>query len=133
MILLDTNAMLRFGTGDTSTDVAAVAIAAAIRDDMLLVSPISAWEIATLVRRGRLILNRDVAAWWEAFLTGTGARLAPLSASICRGAGALPWDHGNPADRLLVATAQNIGATLVTRDRIILAYAAIGGFAALPF
>lgn len=61
-----------------------------------------------------------------------GVRLTPLTPAIAIESSFLPATfHGDPADRLLVATARALPATVVTRDRAILAYAAAGHVQAL--
>jgi PIN domain nuclease of toxin-antitoxin system len=82
------------------------------------VCAISAWEVATLVRRRRISLDRDVAAWVRQALAS--ARVTPqlLTPEVAVAAGLLD-NHGfpgDPADRLIYATARAQRAPLVTRD-----------------
>jgi PIN domain nuclease of toxin-antitoxin system len=96
-------------------------------EQCLFVSAITPWEIAMLVSRNRLKLNRDVGEWVDAALALPGIRLTPLLPSIAIASTRLPWQvHSDPADRILLATARHLGATLVTADRRILEYAAQG-------
>jgi len=93
----------------------------------LQVPAITPWEIAVLAQRGRLALGRDVGAWLEDVLSLPGIRLSPLAPAICVESVRLPGDlHGDPADRLIIATARHAGLPLMTADRAILAYAAAG-------
>jgi len=95
--------------------------------DELFVSAITPWEIAMLVAKERLRLNRDVADWLTAALALPGIQLEPLSPPIAVASTRLPWDvHPDPADRILLATARQLDATLVTADRQLLAYAGEG-------
>jgi PIN domain nuclease of toxin-antitoxin system len=104
---------------------------AATRGDVL-VSPISAWEIGLLVRKGRIRLDLEPLPWFERFLGLPGVRLTPLGVAAAVSATFLPEPfHGDPADRLLVATARTLPATLITRDGQILSYAAAGHIGAL--
>jgi len=65
--------------------------------------------------------------WIEQLLTRPGIQPVPLPHRAAVGAASLPGDlHGDPADRLLVATARDLGVPLVTRDARILNYAAQG-------
>ncbi len=92
--------------------------------DELFVSAITPWEIAMLVAKERLRLNRDIADWLTAALALPGIQLEPLSPSIAVASTRLPWDvHPDPADRILLATARHLDATLVSADRQLLAYA----------
>src|ERR1035437_9982284 len=95
--------------------------------DELFVSAITPWEIAMLVAKERLCLNRDVADWLTAALALPGLQLEPLSPSIAVASTRLPWEvHPDPADRILLATARHLDATLVSADRQMLAYAEQG-------
>jgi PIN domain nuclease of toxin-antitoxin system len=97
-----------------------------------LVSAITPWEIGILVSKKRIDLYRDVMDWVRDALSLPGVSLVPLSAEIAVGSTRLPWEmHADPADRILVATARNLGATLVTADRALLNMAGNGHFAAL--
>jgi PIN domain nuclease of toxin-antitoxin system len=82
------------------------------------VCTVSAWEIATLVRRRRISLDRDVAAWVRQALAF--ARVTPqlLTPEAAVAAGLLDGDGfpGDPADRVIYATARTHRALLVTRD-----------------
>jgi PIN domain nuclease of toxin-antitoxin system len=101
--------------------------------DELFVSAISPWEIAMLVAKERLRLNRDVADWLNTALSLPGIHLEPLSPAIAVASTRLPWEvHPDPADRILLATARHLDATLVTADRRILDYGAHGFVHCLP-
>jgi PIN domain nuclease of toxin-antitoxin system len=93
----------------------------ALADDALHVSFISFWEVAMLVAKGRLRLAGDLGAWRRSLL-GEGLRELPVDGAIGIAAVALEAFHGDPADRLIVASAIAAGATLVTADRGILSW-----------
>lgn len=99
----------------------------------LYLSAISAWEIATLVRKQRLQISMSVNTFIESIFSLPGVREAHVTAEIALVAGQLPGDlHGDPADRVLIATASTFGVPLVTRDRNILDFAhSHGGFACI--
>ena len=102
-------------------------IQAAADQDELFVSAITPWEIAMLVSKRRLGLNRDVGDWLAAALGFPGIRLEPLSPAIAVARTRLPWDvHSDPADRILLATARSLDATLISADRQMLGYAVLG-------
>ena len=93
----------------------------------LAVSAISVWEVAMLEKRGRITLSRSIDEWTKAALTAPGIRLVDLSPEIALESTRLPGDpHGDPADRIIMATARVLGGTLVTRDKQILDYASSG-------
>jgi len=102
------------------------------RQNRIAVSAITPWEIALLVSKGRLKLGADVMRWVSEALAKPGVRLAPLEPEIAVESTRLPWEmHADPADRILVATARHLGATLVTADRALLELARNGHFRAM--
>ena len=63
--------------------------------------------------------------WLETAARLPGVRMAPLSTAVCVDSTRLPGKmHGDPADRLIVATARHLSARLVTADRALIEYAA---------
>jgi PIN domain nuclease of toxin-antitoxin system len=95
-----------------------VPAAQAIADaDRIGLSTISVWEFGMLVRRGRIRLDREVAAWVRHALGDR--RLQPIAPDpeVALAAALLGDDFpGDPADRLIYATARQAGCMLVTRD-----------------
>jgi PIN domain nuclease of toxin-antitoxin system len=91
--------------------------------DRLLVSAISVWEVAMLVAKRRIELDRPLEAWIDAALGASGIELVGLEPRIAvlstRLAGAF---HPDPADRILVATALERGVAIATPDERIRAY-----------
>ncbi|HJX14940.1 MAG TPA: type II toxin-antitoxin system VapC family toxin [Candidatus Deferrimicrobiaceae bacterium] len=95
----------------------------AARGGRIRVSVISVWEVAMLEAKGRIRLTKDCLAWVRDALSAPGTSLVPLSPEIAVESSRLPGRfHGDPADRILVATARLLGGTLLTRDDRILAY-----------
>ncbi|WAC59975.1 type II toxin-antitoxin system VapC family toxin [Brevundimonas sp. SL130] len=133
-LLLDTCAALWTSTSDMELrDQAAEALIQADAQGVPIhLSPITAWEVAQLVARGRYALSVDPLIWFETLLAA-GLTEAPLSPDILVAASYLPQSKGlrDPADRILAATARLRGWTLVTRDRPLLAYAEGGHIRAL--
>jgi PIN domain nuclease of toxin-antitoxin system len=129
-VLLDTCAWIWLVDGHASMAKATClpAIEAAARGGRLLLAPISMWEVATKAAKGRLTLSLPVNEWIHQ--SRRLARLidAPMSAEIAIESAALPGAfHGDPADRLVVATGRVLNAAIVTGDEKILAYA-LNGF-----
>jgi PIN domain nuclease of toxin-antitoxin system len=128
-LLLDTCAIIFSAENLPIEPEARARIRAANLNDGVFVSPVSAWEIGLLAAKKRINFRPDPATWFKAFLNNPGVRLAPLSPDIMIASSFLPASpplHGNPADRLLIATARAIGTPIVTRDARILDYAAAG-------
>jgi PIN domain nuclease of toxin-antitoxin system len=92
-------------------------------DRVFGVSIISCWEVAKLVQRARLTLNRPVAPWIEDALAQPGVELLPLSQRIVVESTQLPEPfHRDPADQLLVATARVLECALMTEDAKLASY-----------
>lgn len=127
-VVLDTHALVWLLGGDRRLGPGSrELVAKAAEHTGVSFSAISAWEIAMLVAKGRLALDRDVLDWLESAARLPGVRVAPLSMEVSVGSTRLPGDlHGDPADRLIVATARHHDATLLTADRALLGYAASG-------
>lgn len=131
-LLLDTCAVIWLTNGDPLARSATDAIDQAGQTNGVLVSPISAWEIGFLSRprvgrRSALTFLPDPKTWFAQVITGPGIREAPFNANIAIDASHLPGNlHGDPADRILVATARHLGVPIVTRDRQIIAYGGAG-------
>lgn len=89
----------------------------------LLVSPITAWEVGLLVSHKRVDLLATPQRWFARLLAVSNVRLAELSPEILIASSFLPGTPPrDPADRILLATARDLGATLITRDRLLLKY-----------
>lgn len=87
------------------------------RADRVAVSTMSCLEIATLVRRRRITLDRDLSSWIQQGLSQPRVELVPVSGEIAVLAGELPQAFpSNPADRLIAATAIVWRAALVTSN-----------------
>ena len=126
MILLDTHTLLWWQAGgDRLSARAAREIA---RADAVLVSPVSCWEVATLLRKGRIRLDRRLHEWIRDLFDGEQVQVAPLSPEAGATAGDLGEEFpGDPADRLLWSTASDLLVPLVTKDHAIRSYAVRAG------
>jgi len=98
----------------------------------LRVSVISVWEVAMLHSKGRIRCLPTVDEWVHQNVRAPGLQLSDLTPQIAIDSSRLPnLPHGDPADRIIVATAHRLQATLVTRDREMLRYARAGQLTAL--
>ena len=124
MIVLDTHAWLWWlSNPELLGEQAAEAITAARARRELFVSSISVWEVAMLTQKGRLQLALDVRDWLARCEALPFLQFAPVSNAIAVQATRLPDGlHGDPADRIIVATTLSLGATLVTKDEKLLRY-----------
>ncbi len=128
MILLDTHVLVWVTMGDEQ-------LSSSARDRIdqmnaagdVRVSPISAWEAAMLERKDRIALGQPVGSWWQSMYDRSGFQLAPITPAIALDAGSLQDSvHGDPCDRLLIATARSLAIPILTSDRLILIYADAG-------
>ena len=118
MIVLDTHVLVWWVSGAARlTARARRALAAAVRRGPVVASAISIFEIATAVRRGRLELGVPLDQWFADLLVLPELRIEPVSAAIAQIAGQFPDPlPGDPADRLIAATARLLKARLITAD-----------------
>jgi PIN domain nuclease of toxin-antitoxin system len=93
---------------------------AAIATGDLAISAISLWEIALLVRKERLRIRQALGIWRRDLLQ-QGVIELPLGGATYMAAAQLNDFHPDPADRCIVATTQELGATLLTADEKLLA------------
>ena len=97
-----------------------------------LISPITAWERGMLAAKGRLSSPVSPYRWFNELIAIEGYELIELSSEILIDSSFLPGElHGDPADRIIIATARAHDLTVVTRDRHILTYAQAGHVRAL--
>jgi len=96
------------------------------------ISPITAWEIGMLTSRGRLQLLIKPERWFANLFQVSGVLLADMSPDLLIASSYLPGKPPrDPTDRIIAATARDLGATLITRDRMLLDYGAQGYVAVL--
>jgi len=87
------------------------------------ISPISAWEIGMLTSRGRLQLLVRPERWFANLFDVPGVKLADMPQDLLIASSYLPGKPPNdPTDRIIAASARELGATLITRDRALLDY-----------
>lgn len=120
VLLLDTHALVWLVEGDANLGAKARARAeAAYAENALAVSAASFWEAARLFTRGRLAFAVPLTAWRRAVLA-LGIQEVPVTGDIAIESGALAGFKGDAADRVIVATALHVGATLATADPALL-------------
>ncbi|AUB81474.1 type II toxin-antitoxin system VapC family toxin [Candidatus Thiodictyon syntrophicum] len=123
MILLDTHAWVRWLHPEISGK-----LPERLRswleavDEPLAVSVISALEVAQLVKKGTLTLPLSLPDWFDAALTESAIECLALTPGLLHASTLLPDIHKDPADRIIIATAQARNARLVTVDETIQTY-----------
>jgi PIN domain nuclease of toxin-antitoxin system len=128
LILLDSNALIWLTAGDpTLGSKARRRIEAEASSGNIYISAMSFWEVAMLLDKNRLELDKGLHGWAAAVLEMPGVNIVHVDLDIALAAGSLPGGiHGDPADRIIVATARALGCPVLTSDRQILAYAEAG-------
>ena len=122
--LLDTHAWVWWVTEDRRLSRPALrAIDKAQASDALWLSMISVWEVAKKTEKRQLVLDRPLDDWFDLATTRAGLHLAELTRPILTESCRLPQPfHGDPADRIIVATARDRDAIVVTKHRQIRDY-----------
>jgi len=122
MLLLDTHVLVWLDEGNPRLGKTALqTIDEALTSGQLGVATISFWEVAMLIKKQRLAMQTEIADWRFELLQA-GLLEIPLRGTTAIRAGQLPLFHGDPADRMIVATAIENGATLMTADDKILSW-----------
>lgn len=117
LIVLDTHVWLWWASSPKKLSKAARE--AIDRAESLAIASITCWEVAALAEANRISLDRPVETWVEQALAESRTTALPLSSEIAVKAALLGRDgfHGDPADRIIYATAMSLRASLITRDR----------------
>ena len=132
-VLLDTHIWIQLQSGSPTLSKSALeAIEIAAFTGSVYVPSISVWEIAMLIWKKRLLLDRSVHRWVTEALDKPGIQLLPLSPEIAIEAAELPVPmHKDPADRMIVASARVERLMLITCDKPMLAFSKATGLACI--
>lgn len=125
LILLDTHVWIWLINGDEQLKLSVVLplIEQSARLSNIKVSAISVWEVNMLEAKGKISFSMECIDWVKQALNAPGISLVPLTPEIAVLSSRLPGEfHGDPADRIIVATALELNATLATKDKKILKY-----------
>jgi PIN domain nuclease of toxin-antitoxin system len=115
MVVLDTSALLYWTFApDELSPRAAQAISEA---SQVIISTISIWEIGVKVKRGRLEIPLPVDAFVAKLKETDGVLIEPVTETTWLKNLELVWDHKDPADRTIVATASLLSCPLVTSNQ----------------
>ena len=132
-LLLDTCAAIFLSSGERVDDAALAALRHAHENGQsVYISPITAGEIGMLMSRRRLMSPLSPERWFQRLIEAPGVRLADMSPDVLIASSFLPGEPPrDPADRIVLSTARTLGYRVVTRDSVLLQYAAGGHVLAL--
>lgn len=116
-LLLDTHALLWWLDGDERLSLTARSFIAN-ENNVVLVSAVSAWEIATKVRIGKLPGAMEVAERFVEVVREQDFDLLSISAEHAKQAGLFPGEHRDPFDRMLIAQSQIENLALISNERL---------------
>ena len=129
MIVLDTHIFLWLVNGNKEIINSGFLpiINKAIKDNSIIIPAISLWEISMLVAKQRIILRENTLDWLINATSAPGISVYPISPEVAYESTILPGTfHGDPADRMIVATTRVINGTLLTFDKEIITYSRHG-------
>ena len=125
MIVLDTHILIWWITGDLTklSENATFAINQELAGGEIIISSITAWEVAMLVAKDRIVISMDLDEWLSTIAQIEAVKFYAVENDIAVKSANLPGEfHKDPADRMIVATARKLGCSLVTADEKILNY-----------
>ena len=123
-ILLDTHTWIWLFNGSTELSQDTIEqIDFAANKGKVFISAISVWELSMLVAKNRVNLSQPIHQWVKDSFSQPGVNLSPILPEIAIESSFLPGDfHGDPADRIIVATTRINNLTVLTRDKKIIKY-----------
>jgi PIN domain nuclease of toxin-antitoxin system len=116
VILLDTHALLWWALDPVKLSETARAWCDRIEVDGGFASAISIWEIGVKVKRGKLELGISTVELARRIAEGSAVEIISVDWPAWLRSVELPWEHRDPADRVIVATAQLRGIPILTQD-----------------
>jgi PIN domain nuclease of toxin-antitoxin system len=125
VIALDTHALLWWALDPAQLSGAAARALSAMEQTGGLASAISIWELAIKVKRGKLELPLSIEEFANRLRRSGIVELVAVDTALWLHSVALDWAHTDPADRVIVATAESRGVPLVTKDAVIRTYSKI--------
>lgn len=131
-LLLDTCACLWIVADEISQKVGNALTETREAGLLTYVSPITAWEVGILSRKGRFKSSYTPQRWFARLMSAQATALASLTAEVLMESSFLPGRlNDDPADRIIAATAREFGFTVMTRDKALLDYGREGHLSVL--
>ena len=119
MVTLDTHALLWWTLDPEKLSPKAVAICGQIEERGSYVSAISIWELGVKIRNGKLDIGMSIREYVEKLKRLGCVEIVPVDEIVWIRSLELDWEHRDPADRVIVATALMRGTPLLTKDEVI--------------
>lgn len=123
MIVLDTHALLWWALDPEKLSFRAAEVVATMEREGGFASAISVWELGIKVKRNKLVLPLAVDELSRRIERGGVVEILPVDTNTWLRSLSLVWDHPDPADRVIVATALIKGLPLLTKDETIHTFA----------
>ncbi len=96
--------------------------------EIVAVSAISCFEMAWLVRHGRIEMDMPFDDWLSEVEMNSNIQILPVTAQIATKAVHLPEHHKDPQDRIIIATALQYNAKLLSFDSVFSSYQELNGY-----
>jgi len=119
MIILDTCALLWWTIDPVNLSVRAKEVCGKIKDEGAFISSITIWEIGIKMKKKILDIGVNIEGYVARLKKLGTVEIIPVDEDIWIRNISLPWDHRDPADRTIVATAGMKGLPIVTKDKVI--------------
>ncbi|MBS2024512.1 MAG: type II toxin-antitoxin system VapC family toxin [Deltaproteobacteria bacterium] len=119
MMVLDTHALLWWALDPDKLSRKAKTALTRMEDERGWVSSISFWELAIKVERGQLELGVSVDELARRVARSKAVEIVPVDTDLWLASVALEWEHRDPADRVIAATALQRNVPLLTKDQIL--------------
>lgn len=119
MMVLDTHALLWWALDPDKLSRKAKTALTRMEDERGWVSSISFWELAIKVKRGQLELGVSVDELARRVARSKAVEVVPVDTDLWLASVALEWEHRDPADRVIAATALQRNVPLLTKDQIL--------------
>lgn len=125
MIVLDTHVWL-WWIGEESNRLRSEWRELIEGSERVAIAGISLFEVAWLSEHNRIALSEDADSWMEKATSGSGIDVLALSPRIAYRSVTLPWHHKDPQDRIIIATALEWDAKLISADKSFELYTELG-------
>lgn len=125
MLVLDTHALLWWTLDPTKLSRKAEECCSRVEREGGYVSSISLWELGIKIRNGNLSIGMGIRDYAKKLGRLECLEIVPVDAEIWMRNLELKWEHRDPADRTIVATALGLGVPVLSKDKIVHSFAGV--------